>query len=149
MTVVSGKDIDEIESMLDESMTEIEAHTTKQALVYNARDEVIYTQRFYIKNSLEARLWEFVALSADGAFVVLIANQFDRDDPLRNRKKRSVVIDTVLDLFDAWNVRQIMAAYSRHRSGYQSRAGVRELFPHMSQLYYYDTDGGEITYVKG
>ena len=147
MAVVSGKDVDEIELMLIDAMDAIEADTSKQSLVFNSRSEVVYPQRFYLINSLEARLWEFVALSSEDAFVVLIANEFDRNDPEQNRSPQTVEIDTVMDLMTGQKVETIMSSKSRHRGG-PTPKGVRELFPHISRIYYFDTDAGEITFIK-
>lgn len=147
MAVVSGPDVNEVTALLQDAMTEIESTTSKQVLVFNARDQIVYTQRFYIKNSLEARLWEFVAVTSEGAFVVLIANEFDRLDPDQNRNPQTVEIDTVLDLLRYKSIEQIHPGYSRHRTG-PTPLGIRELYPHITKIYYFDTDLDDVIFIK-
>lgn len=143
VAVVSGADITKVTQLLVDAMTAIEGSSSKQVLVFDARDEIVYSQRFYIENAEEARLWEFVALVAEGAFVVLVANEFDRSSL---RHSWTVEIDTVLDIIDADRVIDITSSASRHRTGFPR--GIRELFPHITRVYHYDTNSEEITFVK-
>ena len=50
--------------------------------------------------------------------------------------------DVVRDLFSAGSVNEVYDAQSR-------KYGItRELYPFLSKIYFYDTDGGSVTFIK-
>lgn len=148
---VSGKDIASVTALLEEAKADIEASTAKPVLVFNSRDTVPFPQRYFASQdatdvmtpiSDEAmRLREFDALIAENSYVVLMANEFDRDDPDQNRRKRSITIDVLLDLFRANQVKDIPFGFHRYY-------GTREVYPYATKIYYVDTDTDEVTFVK-
>jgi len=136
MTIVSGKSADDVRALLDEAKAAIES-VSKQALVYDCRETVAYPERGYQQDTEEARLFEFVKVVSEG-FVVLVGNEFDRDSV----KKRTVEIDVVMDIMDTFKVRRISRAYSRNVTE------VREIWPFMDRLYWYDVGSDTVTFVK-
>jgi hypothetical protein len=140
MVIVSGKRSDDVKALLEEARTAIES-VSKQALVYDSRDTMIYSQRGDQEDVEEGMLFEFVKVISDG-FIVLVGNEFDRDDTSQNSKKRTVEIDVVLDIMDPFKVTGIPRAYSRNIGT------TREIWPFMDKLYWFDVDTDEVTFVK-
>jgi hypothetical protein len=102
---------------------------------------VVYPERGYEHDVEEARLFEFVKVVSE-EFIVLVGNEFDRDDVSQNSKKRSVEIDVVLDIMDPYKVRQIGRSYSRNIGT------TRELWPFLDRLYWFDVVTDQVTFVK-
>ena len=140
MVIVSGKRSDDVRVLLEEARVAIES-VSKQALVYDSRDTVVYPERGYEHDVEEARLFEFVKVVSE-EFIVLVGNEFDRDDVSQNSKKRSVEIDVVLDIMDPYKVRQIGRSYSRNIGT------TRELWPFIDRLYWFDVVTDQVTFVK-
>jgi len=141
MVIVSGRDGDMVRALLEEARAAIEAES-KLALVYDAKEVVTYSQRGYEENAQEARLFEFVKVVSE-EFVVLVGNEFDRDDPYQNRTPRTLEIDVAMDIMSPFKVKGITRAYSRNV------VTVREIWPFMNSLYWFDVDSDEVTFVKG
>lgn len=77
-----------------------------------------------------------------GDTVMLVANQFDPNDKRQNFLSSGIVVDTMLDLFDAMSVLSV-------RSSHSSRYGlVRELWPFVSRVYFYDVDDAQVSLIK-
>lgn len=74
--------------------------------------------------------------------VVLVSNQFDREDLEQNPVPRSIDIDVVIDLLNLRNVENIPMS---HNLNY---GHCRELFSYISKLYYFDDESGTVTFVK-
>jgi hypothetical protein len=143
MVVVSGKDIAAVMQLLNDAASTIESTTPNQALVFNAKETVLYTQRYYETDTEQARLFEFIKVVSSGTFVSLVGNEFDRDATGANRwGKRNVATDTCLDIYDAYKVKDIRAAFS-------PLYGItREIWAFMTHLYHYDTGTEIVTFVK-
>ena len=139
LAIVSGKSADAVKALLEEARAAMEL-AGKPTLVYDSRDTVIYPDRGGVRDVEEARLFEFVKVVSDD-FVVLVGNEFDRDDPSQNSRKRTVEIDVAMDIMDPFKVRTIPRAYSRN-------IGTRELWPFMNRLYWFDVDADTVTFVK-
>ena len=76
--------------------------------------------------------------------VVLIGNQFDREDPEQNPWQLAMDTDqVVMDLLFARNVFDVPDVRTR-----QYAEVARELFQYISKVYYYDSIAGEVTFIK-
>lgn len=150
MVVVSGADEATVENLLLAAESAIEPG--KPAMVLNSRGTIGFPQRYFTSPAAQyvmtpisdeaARLRELDVLLADGAIVLLVANQFDRGDPIQNPHPRNVIIDTCLDVFRREQVQDI--PFSNHRAW----VPTREIFPYITKLFYYDTSAGTIEFIK-
>lgn len=143
MTIVSGADIDLVTALLEDARDAINNDTSKSALVYDAQETILYDQRGYEVDSYQARLFEFVKVATSGLFVVLVANEHDRDAERANRwGKRTILLDTFLDIFDSFKVGTIRAAFS------PVYGKTREIWSFLDKLYYYNVTTDEVTFLK-
>lgn len=140
--VVSGPSYDVVYSLLQDAAAAIEGSTPNMALVYDAKEKITYAARGFSVNTQQARLFEYVKLAIENSFVALIANEFDREDPIQNPTPISILVDTVMDVFSPTNVSRIQGGTSCIFTS------VRELWPFVDRMYHYDTRTGRITYVK-
>jgi len=140
--LVSGPSSGSLETILDQAKAEIEANTSYEVLIYDSRDTVYYSQRNYSVETTEAVLFEYVKLGAANGFVVLISNEFDRENKSQNPRPVDVFVDTVVDMMDEKKVRNITRANSA------TIVGWRELYPLLGRIYYYDSRTGNITFIK-
>lgn len=76
--------------------------------------------------------------------VVLIGNEFDRENVSQNPFPVAIDIDTVIDLL---NMRNMIKDHPQAGSTFWG-GEVRELFAYISKVYYYDTRSATITFVK-
>lgn len=84
--------------------------------------------------------YEYEALANAGSRVVLIANQFDRNNTFQNPEPVSLEIDVLIDLLRVRNIDNIPEAFDE-RFG-----DVRGLTNFMSRVYHYGD--GEATLIK-
>ena len=143
MVVVSGPDQAATLSMLDDAAAAIEAATANVALVYDSRARIVYPYRWPEGQHVnEAVLWEYQAVVSQPNIVILVANEFDANDRKQNPSPVNVVVDVVMDLFEARRTRAIPASSSRHY-------GIcRELFPFIGKVYYYNAALDDVQFVK-
>lgn len=140
--VVSGQNFSMVNSLLVDAMTAIEGATSNLALVYDSRSSLIYDRRDFQSNVLQARVWEYMAIMAEGQFILLVANQFDPADKTQNPTPRGIIPDVVSDLMYNFRVRNLDYAY-------ESKYGMtRELYAFVTHLYFYDTNLDEVTFIK-
>jgi hypothetical protein len=143
MVVVSGKTLSAVMDLLNDAKTEIETQTSNPVLVFDAKETVLYDQRGHEYDVEAARIFEYVKVISSGTFVVLVANEHDRDAPGANAYgKRNVIIDTCLDIFDAFKVKNIHYAFS------PVYGITREIWAFMNKLYYYNVDTSEVILIK-
>jgi hypothetical protein len=74
--------------------------------------------------------------------VTLVGNYFDSASPLTNPWGSGIPADVVIDVLEWYNVRSILEA------GSKKYGGIRDLYPFMTKLYWYDGPAGQITHVK-
>ena len=86
--------------------------------------------------------WESKVLLASGSMVTLVGNFFDTTSPWTNPWGFGLPADVVIDLLEWHNVRTIL------ESGSKKYAGVRDLYPFVTKVYWYDGPSDQITYVK-
>ncbi len=95
-------------------------------------------------NPEKAYKFEYLALkhkaSGSDPKIVLIGNQFDRDDYSQNPHPNTLLVDVMRDLILVNNVEHVPID-SIHRNYL-----ARELLPYFSKVYYYD--GETVTYLK-
>lgn len=149
--VVSGPDFNAVNDLLLQAQVAIEGSTPNLCLVYDSR-ATITTQVFYQKNIVDALTWEYISVVSDN-FVVLVANQFDNLDPRQNPHPIDLTADVVRDIMFAGQVNKYPLAGTAGFSGYydaQNRKyGIaRDLFPFIRQLYFYDTRGSTVTFIR-
>jgi len=142
LIIVSGPNFSATYSMLQAGQTAIEGSTPNGALLYDARATVTYTQRLWTVDTVQALSWEYVKDIAQEGFVVLIANTFDVNDPHQNPTPRYLEMDVMIDLMTVHNITDIVGATSK------KYAGVREIFPWLSKIYYYDPGTDTVTFIK-
>lgn len=133
IVVVSGSDLAMIFNLLLDARESIEANTSYQANVLDARALVKYPS-----DEVERGIvFEYVAISSPNT-IVLVANKFDREAD----SKHTLAIDVVMDLQNHRPVETIPD------SGSKTFVGSRNLFPYISRIYFYDTDENEIAFIK-
>lgn len=81
--------------------------------------------------------------SGPSPMVVLVGNQFNRLDPKENPFPANIAIDVVKDLLTSTNVNTVPEAASSLWG-----SSFRELFSYISKVYYYDSIGQIVTFVK-
>jgi hypothetical protein len=141
IVVVSGPDMLEVNTLLDDARAAIEMATPNLVLVYDSRYAIVYPKRDYQENVTQAIVWEYVSLIAEGNFVVLVANLFDPNDPSHNPQPTTMEADVVRDLMSNTRVRDLQYAY-------KSKYGIREIFAFISKMYFYDSVGDEVYFIK-
>lgn len=90
--------------------------------------------------------YEFLAIQnragGPSPHVVLVGNQFDLSDIKQNPLPVDIYVDTVRDLLNIQNVGSVPQVMSN------VYPLVRELFPYISKIYYYNSRANDITFVK-
>jgi hypothetical protein len=135
--VVSGPDLSKIFLLLMDARTAIINAGTYSATVVDAKALVTYPS----DTSERGVSFEYVAISSPNT-VVLVPNQFDREDDDTNTTNVTVEIDVVFDILSKKTVETIPESLSK------TFPGIRNIFPFISRIYYYDTRAEDIAFVK-
>lgn len=142
ITVVSAPDLTTLTSFLNDTVKPAVETPSKTVLVFNSRATMFFTGRDFREDVNEGRIWEYMSLLIEGSSVILVANEFDPDDRRQNRRPISRNIDVFLDLFRASSVEGLTLGYSR-------KHGItRELWPFITNIYFYDQGTDEIDLIK-
>ena len=164
--VVSGQNIDLIMALLYQAQAAIQT-TGRDAVVYDFRCRTIGdpipggctvyadegvppTRRWLGDKYIQSNLWESYSLliqklSDEGhPLVMLIGNQFDPADHWQNPSPISLFVDVIMDLMSPRNTTTVVSA-----AGKSSITGfTRELYQFITGIYFYDTQVGDVTFIK-
>jgi hypothetical protein len=150
LTVVSGQDIDVVLGLLEDAADAIDLIPMKQALVFDSLSTFIYPQRWYIEFSKEPRLWEYVKITSAGTFVVLVGNEFDPDSQEHNPRPTFLAADVVRNLMDQTLAQDRFVTEKNLKVplAHSRLYGIREIFPFVNNVYFYDTNAGDVQFIK-
>lgn len=161
---VSGQDINKVMDLLYSAAEQLELSGVI-VLVYDFRcrppgdltqggcktylpDGVYLPTRYHHVPETQSILWEshsilIQELTDDGTpTIVLIGNEFDSTSRRMNPHPISIEVDVVRDIMSPFNVKGMMRARSNRFSE------TRELFPYLSEIFYYDTNTENVTLLK-
>ena len=138
--VVSGPDSMSTWNLLEQCKTKIESSTGNVVFIYETDEEIYYNERNYSVDTTEARLFEYIKVAAENNFIFLISHTFDRNDKTQNPLPVSMNVDVVMNLIQP----------NRHivRSVSDIYPEVRELYPLIDRIYYYDRPANQIEFIK-
>jgi len=163
---ISGQDINEVMNLLYLAETAIQS-TGRQAVIYDFRCRPVSdpvkggcaeyadegtppTRRWLGDAPVQSLLWESYSLlvqrlsDAGNPMVMLVGNTFDPEDRRQNPSPISLEIDVIMEWMSMRNLRTVIAA-----NGKAPLSGsIRELFQFLTQIYFYDTNTFQVTFIK-
>jgi len=138
--VISGADSMSTWTLLEQCKTKIETETVNVVFIYETDEKIYYNERNYSVDTTEARLFEYIKVAAENNFIFLISHTFDRNDKIQNPHPVSETVDVVMNLIQPNRniVRSVSDIYPE----------VRELYPLIDSIYYYDLPLNQINFIK-